>query len=286
MRYQNPSQLSGIIIYQAYSRSRAVTTEDEVLVLDEQKHHEEDIGDRYSIMVAVANPANANQLIHSTYRLCDAKKAHVELIHMVPVPDQVSLTDAEKYTQPGKEGLLEVMLSLSMHFPISTTLRYCRNIARGIVSAIREKKTKMLVLGWHGGPTTNVFNLGSKIDPIIEQAPCNVVVLKDCGGNKVFKKALVPLAGGPNGRFALEIASILTNPDGGKVTAFNVDTRRHTFDLDAYLEEQVKQLGIPRHHFKSKTVQAKSPVMAILKEAKSYDAVVLGTTHRSPLFRL
>lgn len=278
--------LSGIIIYQTYSKSRAVTTEDEILVLDEQKHHEEDIGDRYSIMVAVANPANANQLIQSTYKLCDAKKAHVELIHMVPVPDQVSLTDAEKYTQPGKEGLLEVMLSLSMHFPISTTLRYCRNIARGIVSAIREKKTKMLVLGWHGGPTTNVFNLGSKIDPIIEQAPCNVVVLKDCGGNKVFKKALVPLAGGPNGKLALEIASILTNPDGGKVTAFTVDTGRYQFDLDEYLDEQVKQLEIPRHHFSSKTVKAKGPVMAILKEAKNYDVVVLGTTHKSPLFQI
>lgn len=278
--------LSGIIIYHAYSRSRAVATEDEILILDEQKHHEENIEDRYSIMVAVANPANANQLIQSTYRLCDAKKAQVELIHMVPVPHQVSLTDAEKYTQPGKEGLLEVMLSLSMHFPISTTLRYCRNIARGIVSAIREKKIKMLVLGWHGGPTTNVFNLGSKIDPIIEQAPCNVVVLKDCGGNKVFKKALVPLAGGPNGKFALEIASILTNPDGGKVTALTIDTGRYQLNLEEYLDEQVKQLEIPRHHFNSKTVKAKSAVMAILKEAKNYDVVVLGTTHKSPLFQI
>jgi len=278
--------LSGIIIYHAYSKCRAIITEDEILVLDEQKHHDEDIADRYSIMVAVANPANAYELIQSTYRLCGAKKAHVELIHMVPVPDQVSLTDAEKYTQPGKEGLLEVMLSLSMHFPISTTLRYCRNVARGIVSAIRQKKIKMLVLGWHGEIHHDLFNLGSKVDPIIEQAPCNVVVLKDCGGNKVFKKALVPLAGGPNGKLALEIASILTNPDGGKVTAFTVDTGRYQFDLDEYLQEQVKQLGIPRHHFKSKTVKAKSAVLAILKEAKNYDVIVLGTTNKPLLLQM
>jgi amino acid transporter len=273
----------GIIIYNTYSRTRAITTEDEILVLEEQKSQE---AGKYPVMVAVANPDNAAQLVQSTYRLCGAKDAQVELLHMVPVPDQVSLTDAEKYTQPGKEGLLEAMLYLSMHFPINTTIRYCRNIARGIVSAIREKKTKMLVLGWHGRSSTQIFNLGSTIDPIIEQVPCNVVVLKDCHGNKEFKNALVPLAGGPHGRFALEIASILTNPDGGKITAFTVDTGKSTFDLDTYLEEQIKLLQIPRHHFIPKTVRAKNPINAILNEAHSYDLIVIGTTNRSMLYQI
>jgi len=277
---------AGLLIYLVYSKSRAITTEDEIQILEEQKHHEEKVGDKYPIMVAVANPANATQLIQSTYRLCGAKDAQVELIHMVPVPDLVSLRDAKKYTQPGKEGLFEVMLSLSMHFPISTTIRYCRNIARGIVSAIREKKTKMLVLGWHGVKHHDIFSIGSKIDPIIEQSPCNVVVLKDCGGNKEFKSALVPIAGGPNGAFALEIASILTNPDGGTVTAFTVDSGRRAFDLDAFVDENARKLGIPRHHFKTKTIKSNSTVKAILTEAKKYDLVVLGTTQKPLLLQI
>jgi nucleotide-binding universal stress UspA family protein len=235
-------------------------------------------------MVAVANPDNASQLIQSTFRLCGAKDAHLELIHMVQVPDQVSLHDAEKYTQSGKEGLFEVMLSLAMHFPISTTIRYCRNVARGIVSAIRQKKTKMLVLGWHGVRDHGIFNLGSKIDPIIEQSPCNVVVLKDCGGNKVFKSALVPIAGGPNGAFALEIASILTSPDEGTVTAFSVDTGRGEVNFDQFIADNSKKFDIPRENLITKSVKANSAVKAILKEAKNHDLVVLGTTHK-PLLR-
>ncbi len=273
----------GVAIYFFYARSRATYTEDEILILEEEKHHNEAVEGKYPIMVAVANPANASQLIQSTFRLCGAKDAHLELIHMVPVPDQVSLHDAEKYTQPGKEGIFEVMLSLAMHFPISSTIRYCRNVARGIVSAIREKKTKMLVLGWHGVRDIGIFNLGSKIDPIIEQSPCNVVVLKDCGGNKVFKSALVPIAGGPNGALALEIASILTAPDEGTVTAFCVDTGRGPVDFDAFLDNH-KKFDIPRANLKTKTVKAKSAVKAILKEAKNYDLVVLGTTQK-PLLR-
>ncbi len=274
---------AGIAIYFLYARSRATYTEDEILILEEEKHHNEVVEGKYPIMVAVANPANASQLIQSTFRLCGAKNAHLELIHMVQVPDQVSLHDAEKYTQPGKEGIFEVMLSLAMHFPINSTIRYCRNVARGIVSAIREKKTKMLVLGWHGVRDVGIFNLGSKIDPIIEQSPCNVVVLKDCGGNKVFKSALVPIAGGPNGALALEIASILTAPDEGTVTAFCVDTGRGPVDFDAFLDSN-KKFDIPRDNLKTKTVQAKSAVKAILKEAKNHDLVVLGTTQK-PLLR-
>ena len=275
--------LTGVVIYHLYSKSHAVTTEEEILVLEEQKHPK---SERYKIMVAVANPANATELVKSTYQLCGAKDAQVELINMVSVPDQVSLRDAEKYTQPGKEALLEAMLYLSLHFPISTTLRYCRSIARGIVSAIREKKVNMLVLGWHGRAKYAKFSLGSKVDPIIEQAPCNVVILKDCGGNKNFRKVLLPIAGGPNSEFAMEIASILADESNGEITAFTVDRGRGGFEMDDFLTEHCELLKLDRKRFNTKTVKAKSAVSAILREAKNYDLVVMGTSNKPLIFQM
>lgn len=276
---------TGVAIYWFYSRKRAAPADHEITIIEEQKYHDERL---YPIMVAIANPTNATELVQSAYRLCGAKNAQVELIHMVPIPDQVPLTDAESYAMPGKEALMEAMLYLSVHFPISTTLRYCRNIARGIVSAVREKKTRMLILGWHGEPAHHLFSLGSKVDPIIEQAPCNVVILKDCGGNKVFKDVLVPVAGGPNGAFAMEVASILTDDieAGGKITVFTVDTGGEVFDVEGFIDRQVDALGLGRNRFVAKTVKAKSPVTAILGEARNHDLVVLGTTRKSPLSRI
>jgi len=272
--------VAGIIIYLTYSKTRVVSSADEILVLEEHKPRKVDIAGKYPIMVAVANPANAESLIKSTYRLCGAKDAYVELINMVTVPDQVSLRDAKKYTQPGKDALLVAMHYLSKNFSISTTIRYCRNVARGIVSAIRQKKIKMLVLGWHGRPSKSTFNLGSTIDPIIEQSPCNVVVLKDCGSEKTFKNVLIPLAGGPNGPLAVEIAAILhdeKSTDQGKITVFSVDTGKGTFDLDKFLDDQAARLHLDRDRFDTKIKKAKNPVTAILKEAKNYDLVVIGT---------
>jgi amino acid transporter/nucleotide-binding universal stress UspA family protein len=271
--------ITGVIIYNAYSKHHAITTEEEILVLEEEKIRE---SDKYRVMVAVANPDNALQLVDSTYRICGAKDAQVELIHMVPVPDQVSLRDAERYLEPGKEGLVEAMLYLSIHFPLSTTIRYCRNIARGIVSAIRQRKTNLLVLGWHGRPSNRLFNIGATIDPIIEQSPCNVVVLKDCGSKK-FSKTLVPLAGGPNSAFALEIASILTT-ETGRITAFTVDSGKYQFDLNKFLDDEAMRLKLPRNRFEAKTIKSKNTMQCILAESKEHEMVVIGNTDK-PLWR-
>jgi len=274
--------IAGFLIYQTYSKSHTITTEDEISVLEEEKLAE---SDRYRVMVSVANPDNALELVRNAYRLCSAKDAQVDLIHMVPVPESVGLADARKYMEPGQEALVEAMLYLSIHFPLSTTVRYCRSIARGIVSAIREKKTEMLILGWHGKPASKYFSLGSKLDPIIEQSPCNVVVMKDCGGEDEFTNVLVPVGGGPNAGFALEIAAILAHPEKRKITALTVDTGKYSFDIESFLDVQCENLGLERNIFEGKTIKSRSAVYAIQKESKNHDLVVMGATNKPMLYR-
>ena len=278
---------AGTLLYIFYSRKRAITTADEIYVFHEDRPAPRK-DDEYRVMVSVANPDSALELVQNTYKLCGAKNARVELLHMVPVPDQVPLTDAGPYMLEGKEGILESMLYLAPQFSMSTTLRYCRNVARGIVSAVREKKSDMLILGWHGLAAGKGFHLGSTVDPVIERSPCNVVVLKDCGGNRKFRRVLVPVAGGPNSAFALEIASILVEKEEGQVVAFTV-ADGGTFDLEQFVADNLPRLHLPRRQVKTKLAARASQgrrniLKAILAEAEDYDLVVLGCT-QEPLLR-
>jgi len=273
--------LAGVGIYWFYSKSRALATAEDILIFEEARAPETE---QYRVMVAVANPDNAVELVRSTYKLCGAKNASVELLHMVPVPDTVPLTDADQYMREGREGILEAMMYLALHFPISTTLRYCRNFARGIVSTVREKKIDMLILGWHGRPRTRTFILGSTVSPVIERSPCHVVVLKNCGGNPEFRRVLVPLAGGPNGAFALEVATILAEKEDGRITAFTVATDARPFDIDQFIEQNRSRLQLPPQQIETKTVASHDVVGAILDEAQDYDLIVLGCT-REPLIK-
>lgn len=275
----------GALVYLLYSRSRVPAAEYEVQVLEEAPaQRTED----FHIMVAVANPANALEMVRTTYRLCGAKQASVELVHMVPVPDQVSLRDAERYMTEGREGMMETMLYLAPQFPIATTMRYCRNASRGIVRAVAQKKADLLILGWHGRARHQLFKLGSTVDPIIERCPSKVAVLKNCGGNQVFQRVLVPISGGPNSALALEYASILaedTAEHSGQVTLLTVDTgKRPPIDLQAFVNQHLDRLGIPTDRVAIKTVSGEDVAQTILDEANEHDLVVLGCS-REPMLR-
>ena len=270
--------LSGLAVYWFYSKSRVLTSSDEIIVLEEEKPV---ASDAYRVMVSVANPRNALQLVRNTYKVCGAKQAQLELLHMVPVPDQVALSDAERYMSEGREGIMEAMLYLDNFFSISTTFRYCRNIARGIVSAVREKNVDMLILGWHGKPRHSLFTLGSTLDPIIERSPCNVVIFKDCG-DKDFKRVLVPIAGGRNSAFALEIAAIIATSSDSEIVALAIDSGRGPFDAQTFVNNQTDISEKLRNRIKIKTITATQVAKAIVTEAADYDVIILGTS-REPL---
>ena len=272
---------SGLLIYHFYSKKRAVMTKDEIFVFEEEESKQIE-GDEYRIMVSVANPDNALDLVRTSYRICKAKDAHVELLHMVPVPDQVSLRDAGKYMAKGKEGMVEAMLYLAPIFSVSTTLRYCRNIARGIISAVKEKKINLLIIGWHGSIKKNEYKLGHIIDSIIERSPCDVAILKDCG-HREFKKILVPLAGGPNSILALEIAGIIGSRDKSQVTALTISSKKSKFNLKQFLKENKDKVGLPSERIGTKVIHSEDVTDAILKESEDYDLVVLGSTQEGLL---
>ncbi|UCF97364.1 MAG: amino acid permease [Spirochaetaceae bacterium] len=268
--------LAGILIYYFYSRSRALPAESEIHVIEEEAAPE---GDEYRIMVPVANPENALSLVWNTHKIGRSRPSRIKLLHMVPVPDQVALSDAETYMTEGREGIVEAMLYLVQRFPVTTTFRYCRNIARGITSAVRERKIDLLIMGWHGKSGDRRFRIGSTLDPVISRAPCDIVILKDCG-NKSFSNILVPLFGDANDVFALDSAERMIQEQNGEITAMQVRgaarRQRGIWSEERYLERLLRRLEYQPVKVRLKASPRMDPVRAVLRESKHYDLVVLG----------
>ncbi len=276
----------GILIYWLYSKNHVVTSDDEIVVLEEEKAPEKK---GYRILVPVANPENALKLAGNILKISQAKDAEIELLHMVPIPEQVPLSDADKYVMTGREAITEAMLYLEPKFPITTTIRYCRNIARGIIMAARQKKTDMIIMGWPERISYRKgFIYGSTLDPVVEKAPCRVVVFKNCP-HDACKKILVPIAGGPNGAFALEIASIIMDAKEGQIFPLNVARPgQPTQDIEAFLDEAVKKRGLNKDEFFPKYIIAKNFAEAIITEANegNYDLVIVGATREKTLKKM
>ena len=268
--------LAGLFIYRFYSRSRALPAESEIRVLEEVEAPE---GDEYRIMVPVANPETALSLAWNTNKIGRSRPSQIKLLHMVPVPDQVALSDAEKYMTEGREGIVEAMLYLVQRFPVTTTFRYCRNIARGITSAVREKKIGLLIMGWHGEGWDRRFRIGSTLDPVISRSPCDIVILKDCG-SKTFRNILVPLFGEANDAFALDTAERMAQEKDGVITAMPVrgaaNKQRGMWSEERYLDRLLRRVEHQPVKVQLKGTPPMDPVKAVLQEAEKHDLGVLG----------
>jgi nucleotide-binding universal stress UspA family protein len=112
-----------------------------------------------------------------------------------------------------------------------------------------------------------------------------VVILKG-GGNQQFKRILVPVAGGPNGGFALEIASMLVDKEEGLINVFTVATDHDKFDIVGFVSEHKERLQIPGERISMKAVNAAKVTDAILQEAEDHDLVVIGCTRKSRIYQM
>jgi nucleotide-binding universal stress UspA family protein len=175
----------------------------------------------------------------------------------------------------GKEGIVEAMLYLYSRFPVTTTLRYCRNVARGIVSAVREKRADMVIMGWHGSNRDRRFRLGSTVDPVIARSPCDVIVMKDCG-NKKFTNVLVPILGSVNDSLALETAGMLVEKTTGHMTTLFEKSGKHGDRIQRAVSRLVDRTELNRSQVKTQNAAVSDLVRAVVRRADQYDLVVMG----------
>ena len=267
-------------LYFLYGRTHAAARPGRIVTLEEEAEAEERRRE-HSVLLPVANPENAVRLIQAAIAVAQAKHGEIDLLHMVPIPEQVPLEDAEDYMQEGREAVVEAMLYTAVAAPANRSVRYCRNAARGILSAAREKRSNLIMLGWRGRSYRREFVFGSTLDPILERAPCDVAVLRDCS-KRTYDRILVTVSGGPNLPLALEMADIFAAPEGGRVTLLNVrrpgqSTRGAARSLQFILES----VGDARDRFVVKFAESEDVVGAIVDEAAEHDLIVMGATARS-----
>lgn len=94
---------------------------------------------------------------------------------------------------------------------------------------------------------------------------------------------MVPIAGGPNSRFALEIASIMAHQNEGEIVPFNVTLPgKETMDVDAFIEKECGDM-IKEKIIKPKYAVSKNIGNTILEEAHKYDLIVMGASNEKAL---
>jgi basic amino acid/polyamine antiporter, APA family len=243
----------------------------------------------YSVLVPVATEEQARILGYTGAVLAQANQGEVLALHVVRVPVQLTLADGRLMLREGRPHLETVIQQARRRdVPVHTMIRLGRDVAEAVRKTAIENASDLLVLGWPGYTNTAGRLFGSVIDPIIDDPPTDIALVR-YRAYRPLRSILVPVAGGPNSRRAARMAVNMARGEAEglvQVTLLNVlppgarpaDQVRAEQTLD-YVQEGLGYEGLDR-----RMVEGTEVVGTILEAAQGYDLIVIGAT-QEPLFR-
>jgi amino acid transporter/nucleotide-binding universal stress UspA family protein len=275
--------VAGLLAYYTYfSKVEALERPKEILL-------EEVLVSRdYSVLVPVATQEQARILGRIGAILAQANGGEVLALHVVRVPPQLTLGEGRLLLKGGRSYLETVIQQAkAREVPVHTIIRLGRNVAEAVRKTVDENASNLVVLGWPGYTNTAGRLYGSVIDPVVDDPPADIAVVR-YRARRPIRAVLVPVAGGPNGRRAVKMATIMAmaGEDGpARVTLLHVvpiGARNGTLVraqqvIDYSLE------GINYAHIEPRIVEGLNVVDTVLRESEGYDLIVLGATNE-PLF--
>jgi len=205
------------------------------------------------------------------------------------VPPQLQLSDGRLFLKEGRPYLEKVIeQAKQLDVPVHTMIRFGRSIHEAILKTAAENSSDLILFGWPGYTGSRDYLFGSVIDRIAANPRTDLGIVRYRPYDKL-ERILVPVAGGPNGRLAVNLAIALARntPEATKVVLTYVVTN----DADPTEAQARAQNAFRRSveglsfDFEEQIVQAPSPVDGILNAAESCDMVVIGATNRERLWQ-
>jgi glucosyl-3-phosphoglycerate synthase len=234
------------------------------------------------ILIPVANPATAEELIRLGAALLDPRAGELTALGIVEVPEGMPLSEGATRARHARRLLQRVLDFAPDGTPIHPIVRIGRHAAEGIIEASAEQEADLIIFGW-GGKAPAGRDGGSVISPTIDEvvrdAPADIAVVKQRGAKEI-RRILVPVRGGPHAELAVRYANAIAGRTGATVTVLHFVPPGITLAVRAQAEHALAQFI--RQHLKGRgegvVREAANVRNAILREAERADLIVMGAS--------
>ncbi len=261
------------------------------------------------ILIPVANPGTAEELIRIGAALLDPRSGELDALGIVEVPEGMPLSEGATRARHARRLLQRVLDYAPAGTTIHPLVRIGRHAAEGIVEAAAEQEADLIIFGWGGkqslpGPggdgagsgASGTTGSGGKrgrrrpgdtagtvvsptIDAVVRESPCDIVVVKQRGAHDI-RRILVPVRGGPHAELALTFADALGRAHGAEVIVLHLVPPGITLAVRAQAERALA--AFIKSHMKGRAEpllrEASNVRNAILREAERADLVVMGAS--------
>jgi nucleotide-binding universal stress UspA family protein len=234
------------------------------------------------IIIPVANPRNIPQLIQIGATISKEKKASLIILKVAIVNEQMPLDYDHEFVQKETDVLNLAIAEAAKHGVKATSLlKIGYNPARAILETARERKCKLLILGWKGFSTSRERILGQITDTIVTHARCDLMLVKL--SKKDIGNIILPSAGGEHARSAEIYSAILAKDLGSKLSICHVKTEKSPSQEDKPKALQAQDRIRDYNGLETDliTIEDSNIADGILKASEAYDTIIVGATRDS-----
>ncbi|WP_256386536.1 universal stress protein [Hydrocoleum sp. CS-953] len=135
------------------------------------------------MLVPLSNPRTAPALLRLAAVIARQRNYELECLQIVIVPRQNSPAETVVDTTESRRLLaMAERIATDLQIPIHTQVRVGHDIADAILETVKERHISLILMGWKGDIAPGRI-FGSIVDTLMQQAICEVVVVK-WGGEK------------------------------------------------------------------------------------------------------
>jgi glucosyl-3-phosphoglycerate synthase len=251
----------------------------------------------YRILLPLANPRTARDLVRIGSGVSNGRPTEITALGIVEVPEGVSLSEGATQARTARRLLQRVLdFGDEEGVEIRTMVRIGRRASDGVIEAVGEEETDLVIFGWGGPPSPAAAaraeaerGLGSQrtpavfsptIDAVVRESPCDIAVVKQRGIDEVGS-ILVPVRGGPHAELAMRLARDLGKRFSAQVAVLHV-VPKGIGQRACQREQEALDLFVAEHggsrRVRGILLEATSVRTAIIREAANHDLVVMGAS--------
>jgi len=264
----------GLSIYYGYAKHREKAEVGPRIIVEEKDLAHKD----YKIVLGIDKKEEIPPLMNVALPIAQESDGEIFVTNVIPLPPQTPLNVGKRFIEERKEWLKAAdELGEKMGIPVSFNIRVSHVVYHGLMDSVIENRGNALIVG-SGEVKTRGKILGSVLAPLLQEAPCDVGVMKikECA---TFKKILLPTAGGPNAKLALEWGSWIARQHKGKLTLLSIVSDEHKIKRgQSCLFETRKAAKHDEEMIEGKVAYGDDVLKVILRESKGYDIILIGAS--------
>lgn len=283
----------GILWYFGYAASRAIKPSlvGDAIAAGNRRHVP---NERYRIVIPVANPQTEQHLIKIGGAIgANYGEAEIVAVSILEVPQQTSLQQGIQFEDERvkrQQQLLDNARATAEEAGMGLRTRaiVSHSISSAVLNVVKEERAQHLVLGWSGKRNRFQHILGSNIDHIVDEASCEISLIK--AGDRPTKNILVLVGSGPNSALAIRRGyNLASSVEGSSLTLLTVQAPAKDDKMDpesegiGLIQSIAHEVGLESDAYKKEVLLSENVRETLLEVVNNYDTICIGATRSTSI---